>query len=421
MQKFKQYENGLRLTVKTLPGVLSVSTGIFIGAGSADETPENNGISHYIEHMLFKGTKKRSAFDIADTIDSIGAQINAFTTKELTCYYTKSTAEHAEKSLEVLSDIFFNSTFDDKEAEREKKVIAEEISMVEDTPDDICLDYLARAYFGKHTLGKSIIGTAENVLNFTREDVIGYMDKYYTPANTVISIAGSLSFEEADALVEKYFADSFNRPSQEITRYSLKKPRSKSLSKFKDIEQVHLAIGFESEQFNSKISNEIALVNTVLGGGMSSRLFQQVREKKGLAYSVFSYPSSYRKGGVFTIYAAVNPKSAAKACEVIAKELKLILKDKITEDEFLRGKEQLKSGLIFGQESSSSIMNAYGKFMSMTGKMLDIEDKVKAIDAMKMSDVFDILDGKMLNFDTTCGSYIGKEDSALDMLEIIKG
>lgn len=419
MRYFKQYDNGLKLAVKTLSGIKSVTMGIFVGAGSADENNNNNGISHYIEHMLFKGTKKRSAFDIADSIDSIGAQINAFTTKEMTCYYTKSITEHAEKTFEILSDIFFNSTFDQKESEKEKKVIFEEIAMVEDRPDDICVDSLATAFFGNNFLGKTILGTKETVGALSNEDVKEYMQKYYIPSNTVISVAGSLKPADAEKLAEKYFASVFNGGKGEIVREKPRKVKPRQIDRFKDAEQVHLCFGFPSPKFNSKISNEIAVINTILGGGMSSRLFQKIREEKGLAYQVYSYPSAYRKSGIYTIYAAVNPSMVKQSAELILEEIKNIREKGITKQEFERGKEQIKSALIFGQESSSSIMNAYGRYMVITGKMLNLENKIKRINNLTMEDI-EVALKNLFEFDKLCASYVGREDSRVDLLSLNK-
>lgn len=421
MQKLKIYPNGLKLAVKTLPGILSVSSGIFVSAGSADEDTQINGISHYIEHMLFKGTKNRSAFEISDTIDRIGAQINAFTTKEVTCFYTKSTGEHVEKAIEVLSDMFFNSNFDDAEAEKEKNVIVEEIAMVEDTPDEVCIEGLSSAFYNGHTLGKSIIGTEDNVRGFTKGDIKNYMNRFYTPENTVIVLSGGISFKQAEELVEKYFINNdFKNYDETPQRYRERIKQPRSFIKHKEIEQAHIALSFDSPKFDSKLSNHVALINMMLGGGMSSRLFQEVREKQGLAYSVYSYPSAYRNSGMFTVYAAVNPSSASKAVSVINSEIKKLVSEKFTKEEFLRGKEQLKSGLVFSQESSSSIMNAFGRFTSITDKLLSIEKKMADLDALEMDDIADLLDNGFFNFKNLCSSYVGKEKFSINIADIIK-
>lgn len=417
MQKYKEYENGLRLVVKRIPGMFSVSMGIFVGAGSADEDENSNGISHYIEHMMFKGTPARNAFKIADSIDSIGAQINAYTTKEMTCYHTKCTTEHVEKTAEILSDLFFNSLFDEAESEKEKKVICEEISMVEDSPEDLCVDYLSKAFYGDRYLGRAILGTAENVKRFSRKDIDGYMDKYYVPSNVVIAMAGAISFEEAARLTDKYF-NGFKRSGGAIDRTTAKRANPSQLHKIKDIEQVHMCLGFPSVRYDSRYANEVALTSIVLGGGMSSRLFQKIREEKGLAYAVYSYPSAYRSSGLFTIYAAVNPQSSKPAAELIIKEIKQLTDKGIAPDEFERGKEQLKSSLIFGQESTSALMNAYGKYMMFTGKVLSIEKKIKSINEMTLDSVNDIIK-RVFDFEKFSASYIGREDTFFDIRSLV--
>ena len=211
MEKIKTYNNGLRLVVKTMPGLYTVSLGILVNTGSINETAENNGISHYIEHMLFKGTEKRSAFEISDSTERLGSQINAYTAKENTCYYVKSTKENFRASAEILSDLFFNSVFDDEESAREKGVIQEEIHMCDDAPEDLCFDLLAESYFGKSGLGRTVLGTSENVDRFTKEDILSYMDKYYVPENVVVSIAGNITFSEAEKICDEFFASQFKR------------------------------------------------------------------------------------------------------------------------------------------------------------------------------------------------------------------
>lgn len=205
----KKFDNGLRLIAKRIDGLLSVSAGVLVKTGSMNESSSENGISHFIEHVMFKGTEKRSAFDISDHIDRIGAQINAFTSKELTCYYTKSTKEHLENSLDILSDIFFNSVFEKEELEKEKGVVIEEIKMCEDTPEDLCLDLLARSYYGENGLGQTILGSEKNVKSFNRDIIRNYMDKYYTADNVVISIVGNIDVDKTVELVDRYFADKF--------------------------------------------------------------------------------------------------------------------------------------------------------------------------------------------------------------------
>ena len=384
MVKIKTYPNGLRLIVKRVDGVFSVSAGILVGAGSRYETPENNGISHFIEHMTFKGTEKRSAFDISDAIDSIGGQINAFTTKETTCYYVKSTAEHLGKAVEVLSDIFFNSTYDEQETEKEKGVVIEEINMNEDTPDDLCMDLLAEAHFGKTGLGATILGPEENVRSFTAADMRSYTRKYYHPENIVVCFSGNVTFEEAEALADEYFADNFKSAGKFAREEKACRPLYGRLAKNKDIEQAHVCLAYNGCAYDDETGDYFMFLNTALGGGMSSRLFQKVREEMGLAYSVFSYNSSYRDCGTLCVYAGVNPKKTDTALDCILREIGDFKRTGLTEKEFIRAKEQIKGSFIFSQESNASQMLLYSKYLLFTGKVFDFEKKLADINAVTL-------------------------------------
>jgi predicted Zn-dependent peptidase len=407
MVKYKIFDNGLKLIVKKIDGLLSVSTGIMVGAGSIDENDENNGISHFIEHMMFKGTKKRTSFEISDSIDKVGAQINAFTTKETTCYYTKSTVEHFEKTLEILSDLFFNSIYSKEEMVREKGVILEEISMSNDTPDDLCIEYLAAAFYGKEGLGRAILGSSKNVRSFTKKDIVNYMKQNYYPENVVISVAGNVDFEKVEKLAEKYFAKNFNVNNTNKPEPIKDSIFTNHLSKKKNIEQLHIGLAFPSIKTDDPMTNALAISNIVLGGGMSSRLFQKIREELGLAYTVFSYLSAYRNSGIMTVYAGINPKNKQIAVDSIIKLLTTFKKDKITKDEFLRGKEQMKSAFILGQESTASQMLLYGKYFLISNKIFDFEKKIEEIGNVTIEDVNDAIDISF-DIDKMASSCVGK-------------
>ena len=361
---FKQFDNGLRLVINKMEGMLSVSSGVLVKTGSINESASENGISHYIEHVMFKGTKNRTAFEISDHVDRIGAQINAFTSKELTCYYTKSTKEHTYKTLEILSDIFFDSIFDKEELDKEKGVVIEEIKMSEDTPEEVCLDLLAQSYYGNEGLGQTILGPEKNIKKFTRDDVEKYMDKYYTADNVVISIAGNVDEKEVENYVKDLFSDKFKRlKSVEQKKSVIAQP--KNLFKSKRIEQSHIGIAMKGYSIGDDMTDAFAIANIVLGGGMSSRLFQKVREELGLAYSVYSYASQYKNDGIVEIYAGVNTSLRDLAVNAIAEVVNEFKKNGITEQEFERGKEQIKSAFIMGQESTSSQMMLYAKIIQI--------------------------------------------------------
>lgn len=409
----KKFPSGLRMVVKKIDGVLSVSMGILVGTGSCFETGRENGISHFIEHMMFKGTDKRNAFEISDAMDRIGAQVNAFTSKDITCYYAKSTTDHAGEAFEILSDFVLNSVFPEDEMEREKGVVLEEIAMTEDTPDDLCLDVLAEAYFGEEGYGRPILGPAENVKNFTRQNLFDYIAERYNPENLVISFAGNIDVNYAAELVEKYFESALLKRKFA----DRKKPlllAHKSLFKTKDIEQAHIAFAYPSLAREDELMDAALVVNAVLGGGMSSRLFQKVREQMGLAYTVYSYISSFTEGGLLTVYAGVNPSNVAKAQEAIEAVIADFCKNRLTQDELARGREQLKSSLVLAQENTASQMLAYGKYMLYNDAVLDFEKRIRGIDAISMEDCEKAIS---LNFgkENMAASIVGKVERPLEI------
>ncbi len=415
MNYFKTYSNGLRLVSCKLAGMRSVSIGVWVGTGSAFETAKNNGISHFIEHMLFKGTKTRSAYEIADSIDRIGAQINAFTAKECTCYYTKSVDEHSEKCFEVLSDLFFNSVFDETEMGREKGVICEEIKMVEDAPEDVCHELAAEALFHKHALGRRILGPAKNVKAFTEADIRGYMGQYYGAKNVVIAIAGNIEDADAEYLTGKYFASQFKGAGGVVEYACSHKSANKFLSKTKKIEQANMSLVFPSINFNHPDTYALLLFNSVFGASMSCRLFQRIREKLGLAYSVYAYQSAYKNCGMYSIFCGAGPENSEKAVSAVRKEIDLVLKEGITKDEFARGKEQMKSNFILGQESSVSIMNILGKTMLLSGEVFDIDKKIGEVNKVKMDDVVRAYENAF-DFSSVCAAYVAPEEK--DILKV---
>ena len=391
MIKYKQFDNGLRLVVNNMPGMLSVSIGILVKTGSMNENAVENGISHFIEHVMFKGTEKRTAFEISENIDSVGAQINAFTSKELTCYYTKSTTDHVQTTLDILSDIFFNSKFEKQELEKEKGVVLEEINMSEDTPEEVCLDLLAKGYYGDNGLGQTILGSAKNIKSFNRDDIIKYMDKYYTADNVVISVAGNVDIANIEGLVKEYFADKFTR-LKSAKQVDTTPNTPEHLFKSKKIEQSHIAFAMKGLSINDEKADALAIANIVFGGGMSSRLFQKIREELGLAYSVYSYISSYKDSGVVEIYAGVNTNLRDLAVNAILEQVDVLKKDGITEKEFLRAKAQVKSAFIMGQESTSSQMLLYARYLLLLEQEFDINERIKKLDNVSMQDVRDAIE-----------------------------
>lgn len=407
----KIYDNGLKLVVEKMEGLYSVSIGVMVGTGSANETKKENGISHFIEHTMFKGTQKRSAFEISDHIDRIGASINAYTSKEITCYYTKSTAEHAFETIEILSDIFFNSVFDKKELEKEKGVIIEEINMCEDTPEDILFDLLAETRFGSEGLGQTILGPASNIKRFSRQDVMDYMDKYYTADNVVISIAGNVDIEQTEKMVEEYFASKFTR-LKSASQVKCDKLFNGNNYKYKKIEQAHIGISLPAFSIIDDRQEALNIANGVFGGGMSSRLFQTIREQLGLAYSVYSYGSVYKDQGVWEICAGVNPSSRDMTAKKIIEELEKFKDNGITEQEFLRTKEQIKSSFIMARESTVSQMMVFGKHLLCFGQAFDVDEKLRKYESLTLNDVNEVIK-QVVDFDKLAIATVGPKRSKI--------
>lgn len=389
MLKVKTYTNGMRLVMKKMEGLLSVSAGVMVKTGAANETDEEDGISHFIEHMQFKGTKDKTAFEVSDAFDRIGAQVNAFTSKELTCYYAKCTSDHTEETCELLFDMFLNASFPQEETEREKGVVCEEIHMNEDTPDDLCFDVLYSAIYGNAGYGRNILGKEKNVRGFTKSDMEKYKAKFYHPENMVVVFAGGIDFEVAEKMTDKYFS-SLKRGNvtlpQRNTEFS-----ARTFTRRKKIEQTHIAIAFPSLRRDDPLCDALQTFNSVFGGGMSSRLFQEVREKSGLAYSVYSYASLYEDCGNLIVYAGVNPEKSDQAMRDIGRCITNLKRDGISNEEFLRGREQMKASLLFSQESTSSQMLLYGKEMLLSGKEYDFEGRLNSINRVTKKDVEDII------------------------------
>lgn len=384
MIKRYTYQNGVRIVLENIPTVRSVAIGVWIGTGSRNETEQNNGISHFLEHMFFKGTKTRTAREIAESFDSIGGQVNAFTSKEYTCYYAKILDTHAEFALEVLADMFFNSTFVEEELDKEKKVVLEEIKMYEDTPDDIVHDLLSKAIYKDHSLGFPILGTEETLTTFTGDSLRTYMSDFYTPENVVISVAGNIG-EDFIGKVEKYFGQ-FDGKQKET---SSQKPvfHANRIAKKKDTEQAHLCLGYQGLPVGHEDIYSLIVMNNILGGSMSSRLFQEVREQRGLAYSIFSYHSAFKDSGIITIYGGTGADQLELLLETIHETLEKLQQDGITEKELNNSKEQLKGSLMLSLESTNSRMSRNGKNELLLKKHRSLDEIISEIDKVTKDSV----------------------------------
>lgn len=376
--------NGVRVVLEKIPNVRSVTIGIWVKTGSRHETAALNGISHFLEHMFFKGTENLTAKEIAESFDRIGGQVNAFTSKEYTCYYAKVLDNHATYALEILADMFFNSTFDEEELAKEKNVVYEEIKMYEDTPDDIVHDLLTKAIFENHPLGYPILGSEETLATFTKDMLKDYMYNSYTPDKVVISIAGNVE-ESFMKEVEKRFGTYKGGNREELDA----KPifHKNEVIRRKDTEQAHLCIGFNGYSVRDKRIYPLIIANNILGGSMSSRLFQEVREKRGLAYSVYSYHSSYEDTGTVTIYGGTAVNQLDVLAETIFNILHDLKNNGITVKELENSKEQIKGNLVLGTEGTNSRMSRNGKNELLLGEHKSIDEMIQIIDAVTIDEV----------------------------------
>ncbi|MGE7637715.1 M16 family metallopeptidase [Peribacillus frigoritolerans] len=370
-------QNGVRIVLENIPTVRSAAIGVWIKTGSRNETPELNGVSHFLEHMFFKGTTKRNAREIAESFDSIGGQVNAFTSKEYTCYYAKVMDNHASYALEILADMFFNSTFDGEELKKEKNVVYEEIKMYEDTPDDIVHDLLSKAVYENHPLGYPILGTENTLETFNSDTLKKYVHDMYTPDKVVVSIAGNVD-EKLIKEVDSYFGSYQGGEDRlELVKPSFHENR---ITRKKDTEQAHLCLGYNGLEIGNDKTYSLITLNNILGGSMSSRLFQDVREQRGLAYSVYSYHSSYQDSGMVTVYGGTGTNQLDSLYETIQETLDTLKRDGITEKELRNSKEQLKGSLMLSLESTNSRMSRNGKNELMLGEHRSLDDIIIKID-----------------------------------------
>lgn len=369
--------NGMRVVSETMPLVKTVSVGIWVDAGARDETPEINGVAHMLEHMAFKGTERRSARAIAEEIEAVGGHLNAFTSREQTAYYARVMADDTGLALDILSDILLHSVFDAEELEREREVIIQEIGQSEDTPDDIIFDHLQEAAFPAQSLGRSILGSVERVSGMQRGDLQGFLDRFYHGPSLVLVAAGAMDHDRLMVEAEALFAGFGRtaRPKQQTARYGGGGERRA----VRDLEQAHVAVALPGFAFDDPDYYAMKVYATVLGGGMSSRLFQEVREKRGLAYSVYAYPSSYRDGGLMTIYAGTGGEKLPELMPVLADELGKLC-GRVDDDEMQRARAQLKVGLVMSLESSGARIEQLGSQMLLFGRPLDIDEVLASVD-----------------------------------------
>ncbi len=381
----KSLNCGVRLVMEKIDYVQSAAFGIWVHAGAVNETEKNAGVSHFIEHMMFKGTEKRNARRIAEDIDKIGGQMNAFTGKEATCYYVKTISENLEKGAEVILDMLANSIFDKHEMTKERKVIFEEIKMIQDQPDDLAHDTVTEMIFRGSPLGKSIIGTPTTLRGISQRVLREYKNEQYTRDSIVVSVAGN--FDE-EAFCE-YLEDKFDKlkESKEAPKYSASDFEKSFRIIVKDIQQSHICLATKGLPLDDERRYALQVLNNIMGGSMSSRLFQNIREEKGLAYSVYSLASSFSTDGYYLIYAGVGHDRIKDALAGIREELDLLEKNGVTAEELEMSKEQLKSSFIFGQENIAGRMFANGKNVVLLDKICAPEEVIAGIDSVSMDDI----------------------------------
>ena len=383
MVQIETLPNGVRLVTEAIPAVRSAALGIWVGGGSREETAEESGASHFIEHMLFKGTASRTAQDLARQTDAIGGQMNAFTTQECTCFYARVLDEHLPQALDILWDMVYHSSFTQEAVETERGVILEEIDMYEDTPDDLCAEKLAAQVFQGSALARPILGAKETLAEMTGDSLRAYHHSHYQGHNTVVSLAGSFSPALLDELRRRFAALPAGSPRPLVpaayTPGFVVTP--------KPIEQNHLTLAFPGLDYNTPRRFALQLLSSILGGGVSSRLFQQVREQQGLCYSIYSYGAGHADTGLFCVYTALNRETEDKALTTIRQVVDQLRTEGPTDEELSRAREQSKANVMMSLESTQSRMSHAGRSLLFSGEILTPEQILAAYDAVTRADV----------------------------------
>jgi predicted Zn-dependent peptidase len=416
MIKKHTLDNGLRIVMEKIEYVRSASIGIWVNVGSNHENDVTNGMSHFIEHMLFKGTANRKANEIAEEIDNIGGQVNAFTSKECTCFYVKVLDDTIDEAVDILSDMFFNSLFEQEEINKEISVIIEEIKMYEDSPEDIVHDKLTEIVFKDSPMAYNILGTEKTLKTFNTNNVLEYMKKNYSPYNTVISIAGNFDETKFIKLIQDKFShwrnsDSFRSPIEGLYSKDV-------VGINKDLEQLHMCLGNKTIGRHDKNYYPLLILNNVFGGTMSSRIFQEVREKRGLVYSVYSFVTNYKDSGIFSIYAGMSYDQAEEALRTILKEIASIKKGNITKEEFIRAKQQIKGNYILGLESTSNRMSSIGRRELLYNETLPPEEIIDSINVVKLEEVLSVAD-ELFDINKFSLTYTGNLEKHYDLKDKI--
>ena len=399
-------ENGLHVVGERLPYLRSVSIGVWMRVGSMMETPAENGLSHFLEHMVFKGTEKRSTRDIAEEMDAVGGQMNAFTGKDCTCFYAKVIDEDLPLAVDILSDMTMHASLDETEFNKERGVILEEISMEEDSPEDVVHELLSRIQFGDQAAGMPILGPAEQIAAYTRDDLANYRARHYHPENCVVALAGNYDPEQVLALMQQYFGE-WKKSGQRQTVPPMQPIPGQKAAREKDTEQLHICLGYPGTFLGSDELYPMSVMNNLLGGAMSSRLFQKIREEMGMAYSIYTYPSTYVGCGTFAVYAGVSPKNGHAVLDETLKQLDLLCRDGVTEKEFREAKNQLRGSYLLGLESPGSRMQSMGRSQLHLDRCMTPEETVAKIEAVTMESVNAV--ARRIFSNAPCISVVGKQ------------
>ncbi|ADE86819.1 M16 family metallopeptidase [Rhodobacter capsulatus] len=402
--------NGLRIVTERMPGLASASVGVWVLAGGRHERLEQNGIAHFLEHMAFKGTKTRTALQIAEAIEDVGGYINAYTSREATAYYARVLKADVGLALDVISDIVLNSVFDPREIEVERHVILQEIGQALDTPDDIIFDWLQEAAYPDQAMGRTILGPSENIERFGREDFERFVAEHYGPDQMILSAAGAVDHAAIVKQAERLFGHlrPIGAPAVQLARWSGNERRE-----LKDLEQVHFALAFEGPGYRDADLYTAQVYATALGGGMSSRLFQKIREERGLCYSIFAQAGAYDDTGMITIYAGTSGEEVADLCGLTIDELKRAAED-MTEAEVARARAQMKAGMLMGLESPSSRAERMARNLAIWGRVPGLDEVSTLIDGVTVEAVRSYA-GRMIAQDRTALALYGPAEAAPDL------
>jgi len=405
MIKKSTLDNGIRVISERIPYASSVSIGIWVANGSRHERRESNGVAHFIEHLLFKGTDRRSSLDIAREIDSVGGVLNAFTSREYVCYYAKVLDKFLPRAVDLLTDLFLYSKFDSEEIEKERRVVLQEISMMEDTPDDLIHDLFHQHFWQGHPLGMSILGDVASVSGLSRDAIVDYKDQMYRGDDIIVSAAGNLKHEELVRLLEQHLSTVPGGNGRADSKLPVYQRRIELVEK--DLEQVHVCLGLKGVEQNHPRRYDAFIMNAILGGSMSSRLFQEVREKSGLAYSVYSYIASHADAGSLVVYAGASPDNSAQLLEIMLRELTRFKDEPVPDAQLDGAREQLKGNLLLSLESSDNRMSRLAKNEIYFGGPLPLSDIMEGFDRVS-SETIQMLAGELLDNTTLTLVMLGR-------------